>query len=375
MLAVAAEALTAFTRPHQVYTRVEVWRAGVRLLSNLPINGGNVRATLQSRTTRTLTIDVPPEYFPESAADLLAPFGTEIRAFRGVAIGGNTMHPSYVWPVFRGPIDKTTWSSRGIVNVSCTDRAGEVANASFEQPITVTRGEMLHAKIRQFISEGIDGAEFDAFTIEDRPLPTLAYDEDRGRALDELAGGSGAHWYALADGRFTLRPVPWVYSTGVPVATLGPAFAIVREVDITFSRDNVHNMFVVRAERSDGSPPSRYVTKVTDPASPIRYGGPFGRRVLHYSAPSAINSAALQPVGETLKQRSQALAETWSATIVPFPPLELGDLLAFDVPGPDANTRRRAKQVVAGFTLPLTGDQDMSLDLRALMPTGEAVGV
>lgn len=372
MLPASALALEALKGPHEVYTRVEVWREGVQLVESLPIIDGGVRATLQSRVTRTLNLTLPPEWFPESASDTLAPFGAEVRAFRGVSIGGNTTHPEYVWPVFRGPIDEVGWATGSAVSCTCVDRAGDVATADFLAPVSVSAGDRLHARVREFISEAADDAEFAEFTLVDRILPTLAWDENRGRALDDLAATAGGFWYALADGRFTLTPVPWVYSDGVVDLTLDDENPILRDASIAYRRDGVHNMIVVRAERTDGSRPDRYVTRVTDPVSPIRFGGPFGRRPMHHSVQGANNGAALQLVGETLKQRSQALAETWGATLVPFPPLELGDLLYLDVEGPTGK-RRRSRQVVAGFNLPLTGTSDMSLDLRALVPPGEAV--
>lgn len=372
MLPISALAMEALAGPHPVYTRVDVWRGGGQLLSGLPIIDGSVRATLQSRVTRTLDLTVPPQFFPETASGMLAPFGTEIRAWRGVGIGGVTNHPSYIWPVFRGPISKARWTTGGGLAISAVDRAGDVSTASFLAPISTAAGDTLHRKVRELISEAAEDAEFDSFTLPDRSLPDLAWDEDRGKALDDLAGAGGGFWYALADGRFALRPVPWVYSSGVVDLNLGPDTPLLRSASIEFSREDVYNMIVARAERTDGSAPMRYETRVTDPASPIRFAGPYGRRVLHHSVQGAGSAAPLQLVAETLRQRSQALAETWSATITPFPPLELGDLLYLDVEGPTGK-RRRSHQVVAGFNLPLVGDGDMSLDLRALMPRGEAV--
>ena len=372
MLPVSVLAKEALAKPHPVYTRVEVWRGGVQLLDNLPIIDGSVRATLQSRVTRDLSLTVGPEWFPESASDLLAPFGTEIRAWRGVGIGGVTNHPSYVWPVFRGPLDKVGWATGGGVSLQAVDRAGDVAESAFLAPLSVAAGDRLHRKYRELVSEADESAEFDNFTLQDRTLPGLTWDEDRGKALDDLAGSAGGFWYALAVGTYTLRPVPWVYSNGVVDLTIDEDYPIMRTANIEYSRDGVYNMIVARAERTDGSRAARYVTRVTDPASPIRFDGPYGRRVLHQSVQGAGNQAGLQLVAETLKQRSQALAETWSAAISPYPPMELGDLLYLDVMGPNGK-RRRGKQVVAGFSLPLTSSADMSLTLRALMPRGEAV--
>lgn len=372
MLPVSALAMQALRGASKVYTRVEVWRDGVQLIDNLPLITGSIRASLQSQVTRTLTLNVGPQWFPRSASDSLAPFGSELRIWRGVDMGGVTNHPSYVWPVFRGPITNVGWTTGGNTALSGVDRAGDVATANFLAPLSVAAGDLLHARVREFISEAAPDAEFDTFTLPDRKLPSLTWDEDRGKALDDLAGAAGGFWYALADGRFTLREVPWVYSDGVVDLALDPDNPILRSAGIEYSREDVYNMIVARAERTDGSAPARYVTRVTDAASPIRFDGPFGRRVLHHSVQGAGSAAGLQLVAETLKQRSQALAETWTATITAFPPLELGDLLQLDVMGPHG-VRRRAKQVVAGFTMPLTGDGDMPLDLRALMPRGEAV--
>jgi hypothetical protein len=351
---------------------VEVWRSGVRLLDNLPIGGGNVRATLQSRVTRNLDLALSSEWFPESPTDLLAPFGSEIRAWRGVSVGGITNHPSFVWPVFRGPITKVDMDTQGSVSLNAVDLAGEVAGAAFEAPFSVPQGSALHTSVRSVISEAYEAAEFDTFTLQDRTLPALAWDEDRGKALDEMAAGAGGFWYALADGRFTLREVPWIESGRTVDLTVDSALPIFRSANIAYSRDNVYNTVVVRSERTDGSTPGRYVARDTDPASPIVYGGAYGRKVLHTDGQSAFGAGGLQIVGDTVLLRSKALAQSWSATIVPYPPLELGDLLQMDIEFRDGR-RRRSKQVVAGFTIPLTSQGDMSLDLRSLMPRGEAL--
>jgi hypothetical protein len=372
MLPVAPIAARALAGPHEVYTRLEVWRGGVQLLSDLPILGGSVRASLQSRVTRSLDLSVDPAYFPEALTDPLAPFGSEIRAWRGVSIGGATHHPSLVWPVFRGPITSVAMDTLGPCSVAAVDRAGDVSDAQFEFPFGVPAGARLHSTVKSVITEAVADAEFDAFTLADRALPSLTWDEDRGKALDDMASGAGGFWYALADGTFTLRPVPWVYSGGLPDLTIDPGNPIFRSASLRYSREGVVNTVVVRSERTDGSAPERYVARITDPASPLVYAGPFGRRVMHADAQSAYGGGGLQIVGDTLLQRSQAVAQSWSATITAYPPLELGDLIQFDI-ADRSGRRRRSKQVVSGFSMPLTADGDMSLQLRALTPKGEAV--
>ena len=373
MLPTTQTARDMLAGPHEVYTRCEVWRQGTRLLADLPVVSGNVRATLQSRVTRSLDLTVGPEWFPEEPTDLLAPFGSELRIWRGVSPGGVTNHPSFVWPVFRGRITKTSMRTAGAVTVAAVDRGGEVSRSPFEAPFSIVAGAPLHATFESVVSEAVPDATFGTYDVSDRGMPALAWDEDRGKALDDMAAGAGAFWYALADGSYVLRAVPWVYSDGVADLTIDRSLPIFRDAEIGWDAENVFNQVVVRSERTDGGAPGRYVARVSDPASPIAYDGAYGRKTLHSDAQSAYGAAGLQIVGETLLQRSQALAQSWSATIAPYPPLELGDLIQFDVEMGKDDRRRRSKQVVAGFSMPLTGKGDMSLDLRALMPRGEAI--
>lgn len=373
MLPVSRTALEMLAGPHEVYTRAEVWRGGVLLIPDLPIIAGSVRATLQSRVTRSLDLTTSPEYMAEEPTDPLAPFGSELRVWRGVSPGGVTNHPSYVWPVFRGKITKSGRRSGEAVSVNAVDRAGTISRTPFEAPFGVSAGSQLHATFRSVVSETLDDATFGTFDVADRSLPALAWDEDRGKALDDMAAGAGAFWYALADGSFVLRAVPWVYSDGVVDLTVDPSLPIFRDADFSWDSESVYNQVIVRSERTDGAAPQRYVARVSDPASPIVYDGPYGRVTLHSDAQSAYGAGGLQIVGDTLLQRSQALGQKWSATLAPFPPLELGDLLQMDVEVGKDDRRRRSKQVVAGFSLPLTGQGDMSLDLRSLLPPGEAI--
>lgn len=97
----------ALAAPHRHYVRLEVWSGlGELLESDLVFIRGGVRATLSSRVSRTLDIEVNENLYPVNVDDLLTPFGHEIRAYRGVQFGDGSL--PYVWQVFRGRIQQVT---------------------------------------------------------------------------------------------------------------------------------------------------------------------------------------------------------------------------------------------------------------------------
>src|SRR5262245_34134184 len=133
----------ALARPHRPYVRVEVWRDGTDIgvlepespdlpSGRLGYQGGSVSATLVSRVSRRLALSVREDLYPVNDDDLLAPFGTELRAYRGIQLGDGSTR--YVWQVFRGKIDEPRMQADGTVAITASDLAEDVVTNGFVKP-------------------------------------------------------------------------------------------------------------------------------------------------------------------------------------------------------------------------------------------------
>lgn len=369
---------TALATAHAAYSRVEVWRSGslvqdlsltstpsVSSLANVaegaPVFlGGSVRATLTSRVSRTLTLSVPDWLYPWNNTDLLAPWGNEIRAYRGVRYGTGEVDE---FQVFRGPIVDATPQGAGVVVVNAADRAQDVVGSSFAAPTTANVGALIPVEFKRLVRTALPDATFGTFSAITGTVPALSYDYDRGSALDGLAQVVGCYWYTLASGDFVMRSIPWSVPLSTGLTTLTNVGGSLISALPKRSRANVFNRVTVSNEPSTGATPTFATADDTDPTSPTYILGPYGVKAIQVRITQATTQAGCRTAAQALLARSKALTQAWIMTCVPDGSLELGDPLAvrfLDTSG----VLRSATQVIAGYTMPLDLQTTMSIDGR-----------
>lgn len=344
---------------HRHYVRVEVWSGnGVLLEEDLVFGTGSVSATLNSRVSRNLSLDVAFELYPDDPGDLLAPFGNELRVYRGVELGDGSTN--YVWQVFRGKITSVTQSSGGC-SLTAADRAAEVIDVAFASPQNSQTANTVSQEFVRLVSDAVSNASFGASDNFAKRVEQLTWEFDRGSALDELATSVGALWFPLANGDFVLRRYPWSV-TGVSVLTFTDATGgTVLDWSVSRSRTSIFNVVTVTGERLNGDAPV-YATATDDTVgSPTSVNGGFGvrSRVERLQTPSTQGGA--QSAANALLRTYVAPTEQWVLQVVPDASLELGDVTRVQVGGRDE------VQVVTDFTMPLDLSANMTVLTRSLV--------
>jgi len=362
------------TAGHQHYVHIEVWSGLGRKLADLIQRdfqgeddpgglcffGGSVSANLNSRVTRNLQITVPFDLYPQSATDLLAPFGNEIRAFRGVMLGDGSRR--YTWPVFRGRIrtvDQTL--STGQVSVSCADRAADVVDADFVNPQNSQPQNTIYQEFVRLVRDAVPDAQFgssDAFALRVKPL---TWELNRASALDEMATAGSGIWYALADGSFVMRLLPWTVKKDPVLSMSDGPNGVITDWTRSRSRESIYNVVTVSGERLNGDAPVYATAFDNEPTSPTYVKGGFGLRSLLSRLQTPGTTGGAQGAASTLLANSIAPVETCSLHMVPDAALELGDVLTVQIGG------ARIVQVVSGLTMPLDLRSDMMVSTRSLV--------
>lgn len=356
----------------QHFVRLEVWSGlGLPLSDQIPeqfrgepegglafFNGG-LTASLNSQVTRQLQFSVPYEMYPVEPTDLLAPFGNEIRAFRGVRLGdGSDM---YTWQVFRGRIRQVRQYSTGNVTIMCTDRAADVVDNQFVTPQNSQTSNTVSQEFVRLVSDAMADATFglsDPFPLLVKPL---TWELNRGSALDEMALSVGAVWYSLANGDFVLRRYPWT-QVSTPVVTLTDApGGTINYWEAARDRNSIYNVVTITGERLTGDAPVYGTASDTNVASPTFVGGGFGVRSLldrlqTPSTPGGVVSAAQQRLAVSI-----APIEAFQIRCIPDASMELGDVVTLDIEG------RQVTQVVSALSMPIGVDGDMFLSTRSLV--------
>lgn len=341
----------ALPYPHQRITRVEVWHGGVLVEPDLPINSGEVTASLTSRVTRSLRLSVDAGLYPETADALLAPEIALLRVYTGIGYPDGS---SELFPVFVGRVATPSENPDGTVTVQADDLAADVIGYRFESPEPSHAGASITSEIRRLITQALPSATFGTDDVDPAITPTLVWDQDRGQALDDLAAAVGGRWYALGDGSFVVRAYP--YDLGTPVVTLtdgqgsdqpGTIAGVTRQR----TRNSVYNSVTVSSERLDGTDPVRVTRRNITTGSPTEFGDAFGRvsTIISVQTPLTASEAAQLAVQQL--NASTALAEQWTIDTIPDATLEPGDTALATWRG------HTTTQVIDSITYPLgTGD-------------------
>lgn len=354
------------------FVRLEVWSGlGVPLENLIPPQregdpeGGlcfynaTVTATLNSRVTRELQFSVPFDMYPVLTTDLLAPFGNEIRAFRGIRLGdGSTV---YTWPVFRGRIRQVRQYSAGSVSVTCTDRASDVVDNQFVTPQNSQTTNSILAEFQRLVMDAVPDATFGTSDLFDRDVQQLTWELDRGAALDEMARSVGGLWYCLANGDFVMRRYPWSQNQ-LPVVTLSSRQGgTINSWEALRDRNAIYNVVTVTGERLNGQAPVYGTAADENPASPTYTQGGFGIRSLLDRLQTPSTPGGAQGAARERLAASIAPVEAFQLRCAADASIELGDALTLDIEG------REVLQVVSALSVPLGVDGDMFLSTRSMV--------
>lgn len=354
--------------------RVEVWQrpAGTWIRvdpfgdAGLPITSGSLSATLANGVTRTVSLTVPmsqqlyrngTSMIPLAGGDLLDPLASELRIRAGWKAGAAVVG---WWPVFTGPIvDVSAQTGTGDLNVSASDRAEGVVASKFVSPRSApTDTPLVTTLIRDLIDDVWGPGSFGDHDETYTTVPKMTWDVERSSALGSMASAATCFWYAVADGTFTVRRIPWAAASyGTPLVTFADGAGML-DASVRLSRSGVCNIAVVPSSNTSGSDPFYGTSWDLDPGSRTRVDGPLGRRVLRADGENVTSSGQADTIAKAKRLRSLASLEEWSMRIVSDPSLELGDVCRIMTMGVQRDV------ALASFTLPLSGAPEMSTSWR-----------
>lgn len=346
----------ALPYPHRRAVKVTVRTPdGTLLAEDLPILGGSVSAQLTSRVTRSASFSMSREWLPATADDVMSPSHAIVQIEAGIRYPDGTPE---MFPVFTGRVYSARLGSDGSVTFRADDLAADVVVADFEQPFASQQGASTVAEVRRIISLAYPYAVFGPDDVDDAPVPRLVWDDDRGRALDDLAAVAEARWFTLGNGNFVVRRLDYEALNVVSDLRDGPGGTLLG-ADVEITADGVYNSVVVLGDRLDGDSPIRAVERLDNAVSAYRFAGPFGQRVRKIRLQTATTPFEAQRAARSRLAADSALVRQWSMQCVPDHRLEPGDVVTTTSRG------LRDTQVIDSITYPLFPDEDMTLSGRS----------
>jgi hypothetical protein len=353
VIPITDEAGLVLRASHQVLTRVELWYDGA-LLGEVPVGGGKITLDLddESYASADLTL-ADPSWLATGSGSKLMPFGQRLRIWYGIRWGQREE-----W-VQVGPdlLLKTAPTAAGVLStdqIKAVSLVRKVQDDRFPAPWQPPAGQTLHQALTGLLQDAVPGAPV-TIVPGDGPVPAgTVWERERWDAVQGLAGAlggvcrpSGGGFLVDADPAPTGAPV-WTVDASDQGVLLDGAVPVV-------DRDDRWNGVV--AQNPD-DPSVWALATLDDPGSPVRWGGPFGRRPYFMTSPLLTADTAAQAAATRLANL-QGSSRKVELHCIPNPALMPGDIVT--VVWPDGATETG---MIRRLALPLAGAGDMTLVLQ-----------
>lgn len=321
-------ARAALRTSHSIVTRLTAYTAIQGVLADLPLTGGSVEADAKSQVRRTASLDIgDPTLWPADPYAALSPIGSELAIEYGIIVPGR-LEPEWV-PLIRGPIQTASGKqpATGTLGIAVADRSQPIAEDRLSVPTQTVEGATCVAEISRLITETLPNAAIIDQTGSTMICPVIDIDKDRwSDGVEAIADAMAAEVYADQLGRFVIRNTPTLDDP--PVWLIDASITgVLISADRELTREQTYNAVVVTGERTDGTPPVWAIVTDDDPASPTRYGGPFGRKPRFYSSPLITTTGQAIAAGQALLARVKGYVATVKVEAIPNPGLEPGDVV------------------------------------------------
>lgn len=353
MIAITDETLEVLRYSHQVLTRVELHYDG-ELLGQVPIENGSITLDLDdaSYASGELTL-ADPSWLATGSGSKLLPFGQRLRIWYGVRWGQRSE-----WMQV-GP-DLLLKAAPTAAGVLSTDqlKAGslirQVQDARFTAPWQPPAGWTLHQALAALLQEAVPGAPVTIVPADGPVSAGTVWERERWDAVEALAGALGAVCRPSGHG-FLIAPEP--SPSGVPVWAVDASDngVLLDGAKPLVDRDDRWNGVVAL---NPDDPQVWALATVDDPASPIRWGGPFGRRPYFMASPLLTADTAAQAAATRLANL-QGSSRKVELRCIPNPALQPGDIVTVTWPNRSTETG-----MIRRLVLPLAGAGDMTLVLQ-----------
>jgi hypothetical protein len=311
--------------------RLEVhsWYEGYLLKQNLPVESwamtwdGHDTATVQGKLDLQVA-DADGSLSPWGWDEALSAGGSRLQTtlnVNGLAtdlgwwlITDNT--PQETWRVAGAGLE---WVSTGSsIPVSAEELTRLAADDKFWAPEASLPGATVISEVRRLLRDWVPvvvGAG-----VSDRVLPDgFVYKDDRAAHVLDLLRSINCWYRMTGDGALE------VYSQARP---LTPAWQIRGRAGGALVRINreQHRGDIINGVVSTGNDPSVEIKKIAQLESgPLRYGGPFGRRIEEHTAIASTTSGVQDDANTYLDNKVRGKVLSLKVTCLPHPGLQIGD--------------------------------------------------
>ena len=356
--------LQAVTGSHTAVSYVHVLRDN-DFVVQLEVTDGSITLDQTAATRGRLDVTLAElDLVPTDPEAALAPYGNELRAYRGVRYrDGSTEIVSL--GIFRIDETSVTDTAEGGVEIRVTglDRSSRVIDAKFEEPYLLAAGTNIVTAIEDCVRIAIPDL---TTSLESTALttPLLVGEEggDRWKFVQDLAASLGRSLYFDGDGVLTGQPV--TNPSGTPQLTIAEGDGgVLLTAGRRWNRQGTCNRVIATGENAGESAPARGVATDDNPLSPTYYYGQYGKVPRFYSSQILTTDDQAADAATAILSRELGTTQSVDFGAIVNPALEPDDLVQI--------TRLRAgideQHVIDAVTIPLTAQQGMTGRTRAVV--------
>lgn len=371
MQQVSSSFLAEIAKSHTVFSYADLVTPNGQS-QRLTITAGSVTIdqTASVRRTCSLTaLDPTGTLTPLSSTSPLAPYGSELKLYRGVKytsgqLSGTTeVVPLGTYRISDASTQETVSGVAG-VKIQAYDLSRTISRDAFTEPYTISSGTNLVDAIKALVSRTVPGVVFDAFSSSATMSADTTYDSSTNpwTVIGDLATAAACEAFFTATNSFRIAPP--IDIDHLPA----PAYSYVKgetctmeELDVDFTDEPGYNgVIVIGQSTGTDTAPVRSVVWDDTPSSPTYYLGSYGKvpQIIdnsNVSAQSDADAAAKAALNLVLGFISQL---TVTATVNPA--LDVDDVIQVT----SAESGVNATYAIQAVSIPLDGATSMSITLR-----------
>jgi hypothetical protein len=349
-----------FLGSFQLSVFIDVWRGPDQLAEQVPVVDGSISYDIDADVQGTITCTIADpvgDLRPAAETSPLAPYGQELHVAMAADGGRISLDPVGVgWFRIQQAVGVDYWRQSGStwrygggqIEVTGQDRMAYLADYALLTPSQPPASATALSEITRLIEDLVPIGETSATIADAAVSRSTIYEGDRIPALQGLARAIGGTLTVNADGAVEVRE-PTQYGAP-PVWTFTPGDGgDLLAYSTTMTRDGVINAVTAHGDTDGDHAPVQGIAYDTDPRSPTRWGGPFGKVPLEYASPLIVTTAQATAAARTrLNNYRRGRERELTVTGPPNFLLELDDPV--NVALPDRTIPGR----IVGIELPLT---------------------
>lgn len=317
------------------------------------------------RSLRCQAVDPTGEITPRNTGEILTPYGTELRAWRGVRYSDGTEEVAALG-VFRLARSSITYKADGTsdITLEAYDRSRTIQRDKFTSPYVIEANSNILTAIREIVKRTLPDVEYDSITTSLSTTAPMLLDTgaDPWQACLDLAKSMGCEIFFDVEGRLVIAPPPDIH------AQPSEAFRYVEDdrctmIDLArdFSDEQGFNGVVVTGESpGDEAPPVRGEAWDETASSPTYRYGPYGEVPMFVTDNTAKTGEDCEKIAKAQLALLLGIPAQLAITAIVNPSYEAGEVVRVKLERSGVD----GLYGIDAFNVPLSASATQRLSLR-----------